>query len=380
VGGSAPWKDAGSPPADYRGSYISQVSQGSPSKGPRTSPLKRNNTSAPIDLPLPPGAEAATIQVLSPVDHGPLDDLKRLDVADRSLRDGDIHHIHGSDETHDSGRANDSNLGYLLDRSPDEEDFSLMDGRDMEVDLSSPIDEQKQMLDVSGVTRTTNSSPGPQSASIEPLPTLDRHTSFNRATDPEIPRRQSSSNPTSPYGMYDRPAAQHSASSSTRPRPPPIPLTFNRPSFPSPSGSGTTGGAKGAMSKGGSSGNISFDMPGATLASGSAQPSISNSGGGTPPPSKSKLGGFGFGRSVSMVVRTKKKDKEREKEREREKEKEKEREREREKEKGKGKENEGSADGHGSKARGGKGPANEPGKWNRDMVAGIMGPPVERRG
>ncbi|KAK4689259.1 hypothetical protein P7C73_g831, partial [Tremellales sp. Uapishka_1] len=73
------------------------------------------------------------------------------------------------------------------------------------------------------------------------------------------------------------------------------------------------------------------------------------------PAPKSK---FGFGRSMSLAIRGKDKDKEREKEKENER---------IGREKEKEKENKG------------KRVLNDPGRWNKDLVAGIMGPPVEKK-
>jgi hypothetical protein len=144
-----------------------------------------------------------------------------------------------------------------------------------------------------------------------------------------------------PRTSLSRSAQASSERIETRPPPPPVPSFISRPSFPSPGTSPMTAPAL---------------LP-------SPQPS-------SPPVSgKSK---FGFGRSMSLAI-SKKKDKEREKGKEM------------------GKEGDMDKENEKSRWRGEKekekdrevgrkdGVTNNPGKWNRDMVAGIMGPPAERR-
>jgi len=110
-------------------------------------------------------------------------------------------------------------------------------------------------------------------------------------------------------------------------RPPPIPLNISRPSFPSAQSSSSPSFVSSALPSTTSPVNTSVVAP-----------------------VKSKLGGLG--RSMSIAMHRSKKE-----------------ERERDKENEKGRE----------KILGGKKVMNNPGKWNRDMVANIMGPPAERK-
>lgn len=107
-----------------------------------------------------------------------------------------------------------------------------------------------------------------------------------------------------------------------RPPPPFFPLNISRPSFPAAPADALSIGIISART-------------------------VTPASAGAPHPTKFKLGGFG--RSMSFAINRKKEEREKDKENEKE------------------------------SPLGGKKVMNSPGKWNRDMVANIMGPPSERK-